>query len=191
MTTQHLLTPPHLVAAMCADIAVTPQRAVADASAGPPPVCATAGALRCGVFATTVAGACRLACMSAERGFRLPTHERRAVRAISEAQDVRDVAVGLRQWLEDAYADGTISAAEVMDARVRIERLTREAQESIVAAQWTDAGERRAWGELAGGPTPRAIRYEREIVQQAEQIGFDLGQIIPFPQRGSVPQDAA
>lgn len=111
----------------------------------------------------------------------MPTHERRAVRAITEAEDVLDDARALGDWLERSYADGTMTAAEIMEGRVRLDRLNRNALESVIAAQWTDAGERRAWGELADGPTPRLEHYERQILRQADSIGFELGRMVEFP----------
>lgn len=110
---------------------------------------------------------------------------------ISEAEDVVGGAQLLRRWLDTSYADGTITAAEVMEGRVLIEQLFHESQETVVAAQWTDAGERRAWGELAGGPAPRLEHYERQIIRLADEIGYELGRIIPFPRQHEQPTSAA
>ncbi len=121
----------------------------------------------------------------------MTSHERRAVRAIAEVEEVYDALGEFRRMFEEACADGTINPAEMMRARVMLARLARECAEALIAAQWTDAGERRAWGELAGGVTPRTLRYEREIARQAEEVGYDLGRIMTWGDAGATHQDVA
>lgn len=121
----------------------------------------------------------------------MTSHERRAVRAIAEVEDVYDALGEFRRMFEEACADGLISPSEVSRTRLLLARLARECAEALIAAQWTDAGERRAWGELAGGVTPRTLRYEREIARQAEEIGYDLGRLVPWTEAEALPQNAA
>lgn len=153
--------------------------------------CATADAHRDVLFNVLPCGECHDSNSSHAVGTRdngkeypfMPTHERRAVRAISEAEDVLDDIMAVRRYLEHAWADGRMTASEIMDARVRLERLVVESRESIIAAQWTDAGERRAVGEMVDEMPERVMRYEREIIRDAQAIGFDLGRVIPFPRQ--------
>lgn len=121
-----------------------------------------------------------------EQEVAVPSNERRAVWAIGEAQDVRDAANTLALVADAALADGDVTPAEARRMVTQTRRVLREAQESLLAAEWTDAGERGAVAQLAPSPAtePRWRRYEREIAQEAARIGFALpgaANVVPFP----------
>lgn len=124
----------------------------------------------------------------------MSTSERRVTRAIDEAVDVVDDAGALERFIDGALVDGCFSLPEAHDARRRVRRLRHQALESVVAVEWTDAGERLAVSNLAGVGSARAVRFDREVRQRAHALGMRLsearGVAIEFPAVDGDPRTA-
>ncbi len=100
--------------------------------------------------------------------------EPRVDRAVDEAQDVRDHAAELVAYIGKATADGIVTPEEAAEIARRGERVKREAEEVVVATEWTKAGQLRAVAALTGRDSVNAMTREAQVLVRASEIGMNL-----------------
>ena len=102
---------------------------------------------------------------------------RRADFAIDQAQDVRDEAQALVDAIDEALLDDTLTPEEVREIVSRAKRVFREAEEVVVATEWTSVGELGAVAKLTGRGSANAEIRELDVQRRASEIGFVLSTV--------------